>query len=91
MIQTDYPDPRQGEAEAELRLRDMEAGLAYLTPEQREVLLLICLEEMTYEQIAQTLGVPIGTVMSRLHRGRERLRRWMAGELEQRPALRRVK
>ena len=76
-----------------LALRDLEQGLALLSPEQREVLLLVCLEEMTYEQVAAVTGVPIGTVMSRLHRARERMRGFMAGEQRPnpRPALTRVK
>jgi RNA polymerase sigma-70 factor (ECF subfamily) len=53
------------------------------------VLLLVCLEEMSYEQVAAVTGVPIGTVMSRLHRARERMRTFM-GE-ERRPTIRRVK
>lgn len=61
-------------------LRDLEAGLAALPPDYREVLLLVCVEEMSYRQIAEVLGVPIGTVMSRLHRGRERLRQWLDGK-----------
>jgi len=89
MEHTDYQDPRPPAQDAALNLRDLEQGLAQLTPEQREVLLLVCLEEMSYEQVAAVVGVPIGTVMSRLHRARERLRGWMAGE--QRPALRRIK
>jgi RNA polymerase sigma-70 factor, ECF subfamily len=89
MEHTEYPDPRPQSADAGLELRDLEQGLARLSPEQREVLLLVCLEEMSYEQVAAATGVPIGTVMSRLHRARERLRGFMAGE--QRPALRRVK
>ena len=89
MEHTDYKDPRPPAQEAALKLRDLEQGLAQLTPEQREVLLLVCLEEMSYEQVAGVVGVPIGTVMSRLHRARERLAGWMAGE--QRPALQRVK
>jgi len=63
-----------------LELRDLESALYRLPEEQRAVLLLVALEDMSYEHIAQTLAVPIGTVMSRLSRGRERLRRLMAGE-----------
>lgn len=57
--------------------------------EQREVVLLVGLEQMTYEEVARILDIPVGTVMSRLHRGRERLRNvydGMAG-----PTIRRVK
>jgi RNA polymerase sigma-70 factor (ECF subfamily) len=61
-------------------LMDLEAALARLPDEQREVLLLIGLEELSYQEAATVLGVPIGTVMSRLSRGRERLRRLMADE-----------
>jgi RNA polymerase sigma-70 factor (ECF subfamily) len=57
----------------------MEAALALLPPEQREVLLLVALEEMSYQEVAATLGIPPGTVMSRLSRGRERLRLLMLG------------
>ncbi len=89
MEHTDYADPRPQSADAGLALRDLEQGLAQLSPDQREVLLLVCLEEMTYEQVAIVIGVPIGTVMSRLHRARERMRTFMMGE--QRPAIRRVK
>jgi RNA polymerase sigma-70 factor (ECF subfamily) len=89
MEHDDYEDPRSHRPDSGLQLRDLEQGLARLPPEQREVLLLVCLEEMTYEQVAAVTGVPIGTVMSRLHRARERMRSFMAGE--QRPAIRRVK
>ena len=41
---------------------------------------MVSLEDMSYEQVSRALGVPIGTVMSRLSRGRERLRRHMDGE-----------
>jgi len=58
-----------------LELRDLEAALQRLPDEQREVVLLIALEHLSYEETARTLGIPVGTVMSRLHRGRERLRR----------------
>ena len=68
----DVPVPAtQGQA---LTLRDLDAALAALPAEQREVLLLVALDGLAYAEAAQALGVPIGTVMSRLSRGRERLR-----------------
>jgi len=60
---------------------DLQRALQSLAPEQREVLLLIALEDMTYADVSNALGIPIGTVMSRLSRGRERLRKLMAGEV----------
>ena len=63
-------------------------ALAHLPEEQRAVILLVGLEEMSYQEAASVLGVPIGTVMSRLHRGRERLRTLLTGGGA---ALRRVK
>ncbi len=64
----------QGERIAVL---DLQAALERLPLEQRQVILLVALEDMAYADIAQTLGIPIGTVMSRLARGRERLRALM--------------
>jgi RNA polymerase sigma-70 factor (ECF subfamily) len=69
--------PTQADA---LELRDLESALGHLADEQREILLLVALEEMSYADIAATLGIPIGTVMSRLSRGRERLRLIMDGQ-----------
>lgn len=51
------------------------AALEQLPEEQRSVILLVSIEDMPYAQVAAVLGIPIGTVMSRLSRGRERLRR----------------
>lgn len=62
-----------------LELRDLESALRMLPFEQREVLLLVGLEGLRYEEIALVLGIPAGTVMSRLARGRERLRALMEG------------
>jgi RNA polymerase sigma-70 factor, ECF subfamily len=59
---------------------DLQRGLLTLAPEQREVVLLVALEDMTYADVSRALGIPIGTVMSRLSRGREKLRRAMHGE-----------
>jgi len=76
----DMPQPATEPAQVDrLELRDLEAALRLLPVEQREILLLVALEEMRYEDIASTLGIPVGTVMSRLSRGRERLRRLMEG------------
>lgn len=57
-----------------LALRDLDRALLALTPEQREVLLLVGLEDLRYEEVARITGVPVGTVMSRLSRARTRLR-----------------
>ncbi|MFM9980296.1 MAG: RNA polymerase sigma factor [Burkholderiales bacterium] len=64
---------------ASLEIRDLERALAVLPPEQREVLLLIALEDMSYAEVATMLDIPIGTVMSRLSRAREKLRALMHG------------
>lgn len=64
-----------------LEHRDLLRALAALPEEQRAVLLLVGVEDLTYQDAARVVGVPIGTVMSRLSRGRERLRRAMHGEL----------
>jgi RNA polymerase sigma-70 factor (ECF subfamily) len=65
--------------ERALEMRDLRRCLAAMPEEQRELLLLIGLEQLSYEQAASTLDIPIGTVMSRLARGRERLRNCMTG------------
>jgi RNA polymerase sigma-70 factor, ECF subfamily len=71
--------PVRATQEDALELRDLQAALGRLPAEYREVVLLVGLENMRYEEAARALGVPIGTVMSRLSRGREQLRRLMGG------------
>ena len=76
--------------EEQLEIRDLTMALRRLPDEQRQVLLLVGLEEMSYQEAAKVLGVPLGTVMSRLSRGRERLRALMS-EGSSAPQLRVVK
>lgn len=66
---------QEGDVEAHELLR----GLGVLADEQRAVLLLVAVEGLTYAEVAAVLGVPMGTVMSRLSRARERLRLYMDG------------
>ena len=70
----------QSNAMPTLELRDLERALAKLPHEQREVILLVGLEGMRYDQVAEILNVPIGTVRSRLSRGRDQLRMLMGME-----------
>src|SRR5438094_1946414 len=67
----------QGDA---LLVRDLDRAIARLPSEQRAVLLLVTLEEMSYEEVARALNVPMGNVMSRLSRAREKLRVMMLGQ-----------
>lgn len=71
-----------------LAVRDILDALDRLPEEQKSLLLLVGIEEMTYHGAGRVLGIPIGTVMSRLSRGRDRLRSLLDGRA---PGLRRVK
>jgi RNA polymerase sigma-70 factor (ECF subfamily) len=75
----DLPAVDGGQGSALIQ-RDLLRGFAELPQEQRAVLLLVGVEDFSYKDAARILGVPIGTVMSRLSRGRERLRQHMNGE-----------
>ncbi len=68
-----------------LELRDLDRALGQLPEEQRAVILLVGLEGMGYDDAAKTLGIPAGTVRSRLSRGRNALRRLMGVDRD-RPA-----
>jgi len=75
-----------------LELAQLARALQQLPAEQRQVILLTGLEGMRYEETARVLGIPVGTVMSRLSRGREALRRLTSGGGEGgQPRLTRVK
>ena len=68
--------------------RDISRALDDLAEDQRAALLLVVLEGLSYREVAEVQGVPIGTVMSRLARARNQIKAFLDGE---RPALRRVK
>lgn len=61
------------ETESRLTLKSVAEAVDGLVEEQREVLLLVCVEELSYKEAAEVLGLPIGTVMSRLARARRNL------------------
>ncbi|PXA96532.1 RNA polymerase subunit sigma [Nostoc sp. 3335mG] len=82
---------RPAEQEVGLHQRDILASLDRLPDEQRAVILLVTIEEMSYADAAETLGVPVGTVMSRLSRARARLREALSGEAAPVVHLRSVK
>ena len=63
-----------------LRRRDLQQALAALPDEQRSVLLLVTVEQLSYADTARVLDIPLGTVMSRLARAREKLARMMDGQ-----------
>jgi len=73
-----------------LTLRDLDRAMGRLPEEQRQVLLLVGLEGMRYEEVAAVLSVPVGTVRSRLSRGREMLRQLMGMVPEREPEPARV-
>jgi RNA polymerase sigma factor (sigma-70 family) len=81
LVVEDHYDPPQA---SHLEFQSVLTSLAKLPEAQRQAITLIALEALSYEEAAQVLGIPIGTLMSRLARGREALRQ----ELEGLPATR---
>lgn len=77
----DVPEPvAPGDPALQL---DMQRALARLSPEHRAVIVLVGLEQLSYQEVAEILDVPLGTVMSRLARARQQLRALLSGQ----PAL----
>ena len=85
-------DESGGGAGADIGLQiDLKAALAQLSPDQLQPLLLVCVEQLSYAEVAEVMNVPVGTVMSRVFRARATLRRLLDGEVRPAaPALRRV-
>jgi RNA polymerase sigma-70 factor (ECF subfamily) len=69
-----------------VELRDLQEALYKLPEEQRTVILLVGLEGLPYDTVAEILSVPVGTVRSRLSRARQALRRLMDSRTAERPA-----
>ena len=93
MLGWSEPEPRLGAGADQihiLELRDLERALAHLPQEQRTILLLVAVEGLRYDEVARVLDVPVGTVRSRLSRGRETLRRHMGIAPAAPPAPRRA-
>ena len=85
----DVPEPEMEAVTDPGHHREIEQALGQLQPDQREILLMVTLEGMSYREVATVLGIPEGTVMSRLARARERVRRALDGEHS--TELRRIK
>lgn len=86
---------QEAAAAPEIEALDLERAFGQLADEHRQVLVLVAVEQMSYAEAAEALGVPVGTVMSRLSRARARLRELMEGHAPAAPAaapaLRRLK
>jgi RNA polymerase sigma-70 factor (ECF subfamily) len=86
-VESALPMSQSADQEKRLELRDLERALGRLPEEQRAVILLVGLEAMPYAEVGALLGVPVGTVRSRLSRGREALRQLMEVDTDRRPAI----
>lgn len=75
-----FSDDVSSRLDAERRLAGLARLLRSLTDGEREVVLLAAWEDLSYEELADALGVPLGTVRSRLHRGRRKLRARLAAD-----------
>jgi RNA polymerase sigma-70 factor (ECF subfamily) len=83
------PPGSSANAETAVNLDNLQRSLDWLAPDLREVLLLVTVEGLRYKEVADILGIPQGTVMSRLSRARQQLRSILAQG--QSPSIRRVK
>lgn len=84
-VRASHDHDRSGEAAEDppqllrLEVRNVLAALAELPEAQRQAITLIAIEDLKYEEAAKILGIPVGTLMSRLARGREALRQTVNG------------
>ncbi len=80
----DPPATSSGEADVDIRM-SVERALAALDPETAAALVLVDRDGCTYEEAGEVLGIPAGTVASRLHRGRRSLRAVLEPDATDRP------
>ena len=85
----DPPTSSPARAEDSRLIQELEKALVALSPDQREILLLVGLEGLSYQEVASILGIPEGTVMSRLSRARKELRKILVHD--ENVSLRRIK
>ena len=83
------PEAADASPDSSTAIRDIFAGLDALPEDQKSVVLLVGVEDLSYDEAARVLGLPVGTVMSRLSRGRNKLRDYL--ETGRTAVLRRVK
>ncbi|GAA3306474.1 sigma-70 region 4 domain-containing protein [Nonomuraea dietziae] len=74
-----YADRVEARVSASAAHQELAEALAVLSPEDREVLLMIAWADFSYEEVARALGIPVGTVRSRLHRARRKTRAALGG------------
>ncbi|MFF3442529.1 RNA polymerase sigma factor [Streptosporangium sp. NPDC002721] len=74
-----YADRVEARVPASAAHRELAGALAVLSPKDREVLLMIAWADLSYEEVARALDIPIGTVRSRLHRARRKTREALGG------------
>lgn len=74
-----YADRVEARVSASAAHRELAGALAVLSPKDREVLLMIAWADLGYEEVARALGIPVGTVRSRLHRARRKTREALGG------------
>ncbi|MFG1942391.1 RNA polymerase sigma factor [Nonomuraea sp. NPDC048826] len=74
-----YADRVDARVSASAAQRDLARALAELSPDERDVLLMTAWADLSYEEVAQALEIPVGTVRSRLHRARKKTRAALGG------------
>jgi RNA polymerase sigma-70 factor (ECF subfamily) len=89
MPEREPPGNESANGETAVDLENLQRSLDWLAPDLRETLMLVTVEGLRYKEVAEILGIPQGTVMSRLSRARQQLRNILAQG--QTPSIRRIK